>query len=87
MTIAPQQHVDFEYTKYGFRDEEQYTYKSEKGLNEQVVRTLSRMKGEPAWMLARRLKALALYFKKPVPLTGMWANPKLAELADQDIYY
>ncbi len=87
MTIAPQQSVDFEYAKYGFRDEEHYTYKSEKGLNEQVVRTLSRMKGEPAWMLARRLKALAIYVTKPVPLTGMWANPKLAELDDQDIYY
>ena len=87
MTIAPQQQVDFEYAKYGFRDEEHYTYKSEKGLNEQVVRTLSRMKGEPAWMLARRLKALAIYVTKPVPLTGMWANSKLAELDDQDIYY
>ncbi len=38
MTIAPQQHIDFEYAKYGFRDEEHYTYKSEKGLNEQVAR-------------------------------------------------
>ncbi|HEY0607498.1 MAG TPA: Fe-S cluster assembly protein SufB [Herpetosiphonaceae bacterium] len=87
MITAPQQQIDFEYTKYGFRDEEHYTYKSEKGLNEGVVRTLSAMKGEPEWMLKRRLKALAIYFKKPVPLTGMWANPRLAELDDQDIYY
>jgi Fe-S cluster assembly protein SufB len=87
MITAPQQQIDFEYTKYGFRDEEHYTYKSEKGLNEDVVRTLSAMKGEPEWMLKRRLKALAIYFKKPVPLTGMWANPRLAELDDQDIYY
>jgi Fe-S cluster assembly protein SufB len=87
MVTAPQQQIDFEYTKYGFRDEEHYTYKSEKGLNEGVVRTLSAMKGEPEWMLKRRLKALAIYLKKPVPLTGMWANPRLAELDDQDIYY
>jgi len=87
MITAPQQQIDFEYTKYGFRDEEHYTYKSEKGLNEGVVRTLSAMKGEPEWMLKRRLKALAIYFKKPIPLTGMWANPRLAELDDQDIYY
>jgi Fe-S cluster assembly protein SufB len=87
MTAAPKQQVEFDYTKYGFRDEENYTYKSEKGLNEQVVRTLSKMKGEPEWMLKRRLKALEIYFKKPVPTQGAWANPKLAELDDQDIYY
>jgi Fe-S cluster assembly protein SufB len=87
MTTAPQQQIDFEYAKYGFRDEEHYTYKSGKGLNEEVVRTLSRMKNEPAWMLKRRLKALAIYFTKPVPLIGTWANAKLAELDDQDIYY
>ena len=58
MTTAPPQLIDFDYSKYGFRDEEHYTYKSEKGLNEQVVRTLSAMKGEPQWMLKRRLKAL-----------------------------
>ncbi|MDQ5850558.1 MAG: Fe-S cluster assembly protein SufB [Chloroflexota bacterium] len=87
MTTTPQQHVAFDYTRYGFRDEEHYTYKSEKGLNERVVRTLSQMKGEPEWMLKRRLKALEVYFKKPVPLAGNWANAKLAELDDQDIYY
>lgn len=87
MTAAPKQQVEFDYTKYGFRDEENYTYKSEKGLNEQVVRTLSQIKGEPAWMLKRRLKALEIYFSKPVPTQGNWANPKLAELDDQDIYY
>ena len=87
MTIAPQQEVSFDYAKYGFRDEESYTYKSEKGLNEQVVRTISMMKNEPAWMLKRRLKALEIYLSKPVPTTGNWANAKLAELDDQDIYY
>ena len=87
MTTAPQQSIAFEYAKYGFHDEEHYAYKSGKGLNEQVVRTLSRMKDEPAWMLTRRLKALAIYFNKPIPLVGTWANAKLAELDDQDIYY
>ncbi len=86
MTTAPQQ-IEFDRSPYGFRDEEHYAYKSQKGLNEQVVRTLSRMKGEPAWMLQRRLKALAIYFKKPVPVSGTWANARLAELDDQDIYY
>src|ERR687883_305681 len=87
MATAPKQELEFDYSKYGFRDEAHYTYKSEKGLNENVVRTLSRMKGEPEWMLKRRLKALDIYFQKPVPTTGNWANAKLAELDDQNIYY
>ncbi len=32
MTIAPQQHVDFAYAKYGFRDAEHDTYKLGKRL-------------------------------------------------------
>ena len=36
--------LQFDYSKYGFRDEENYVYKSGKGLNEQVVRELSGMK-------------------------------------------
>src|SRR4051812_28331353 len=87
MATAPKEQIQFDYAKYGFRDEENYTYKSEKGLNEAVVRNLSKMKGEPEWMLKRRLKALEIYNKKPVPVSGTWANPKLAELDDQDIYY
>jgi Fe-S cluster assembly protein SufB len=87
MTTAPNQEIDFDYTKYGFRDDVEYNYKSEKGLNEAVVRTLSGMKNEPEWMLKRRLKALETYFKKPVPTSGNWANIKLEELDDQDIYY
>src|SRR5919202_3237689 len=87
MATAPKQELEFDYSKYGFRDEEHYAYKSEKGLNEGVVRTISQMKGEPAWMRKRRLKALAIYLSKPVPTHGNWANEKLAELDDQDIYY
>ncbi|HSH81952.1 MAG TPA: Fe-S cluster assembly protein SufB, partial [Herpetosiphonaceae bacterium] len=80
MTTAPKQQIEFDYTKYGFRNEEDYTFKSEKGLSEDVVRTISRMKGEPEWMLKRRLKALEIFNSKPVPVTGTWANPKLADL-------
>ncbi|MBS1251790.1 MAG: hypothetical protein MAG451_00823 [Anaerolineales bacterium] len=75
--------IDFEIEKYGFRDPENYTFKSEKGLSEKVVRELSAMKGEPEWMLERRLQALKIYNKKPVPTWG----GDLSELDDQDIYY
>src|SRR5919204_356113 len=79
--------LQFDYSKYGFRDEEHYVFKSGKGLNEAVVRELSGMKGEPAWMLKRRLQALEIFRKKPVPLKGMWANEELAELDYENIHY
>ncbi|HMP41983.1 MAG TPA: Fe-S cluster assembly protein SufB [Roseiflexaceae bacterium] len=79
--------LQFDYTKYGFRNEENYVFKSGKGLTEQVVRELSGMKDEPEWMLRRRLQALEIFYKKPVPLQGMWANPDLAGLNYDDIHY
>ncbi|MBV9791982.1 MAG: Fe-S cluster assembly protein SufB [Chloroflexi bacterium] len=87
MTTAPKPELEFDYSKYGFRDEENYTFKSSKGLSEDIVREISRMKNEPEWMLKRRLKALEIFNKKPMPLEGMWANSELAELDFNDIYY
>ena len=79
--------LEFDYAKYGFRNEENYVFKAPKGLNEQVVRELSGMKGEPEWMLKQRLKALAIFGQKPLPLTGMWANAELADLNHDEIHY
>ena len=56
--------------KYGFRDDVQYTFRSRQGLNAEVVTELSRMKGEPQWMLDFRLKALDIFNKKPMPTWG-----------------
>ncbi len=81
------QNLEFDYSKYGFRTEERYVFKAPKGLNEKVVRELSGMKGEPEWMLRRRLQALQIFNQKPVPLAGMWANPELAELDYNNIHY
>ncbi len=79
--------LEFDYTKYGFREEENYVFKSGKGLNEGVVRELSAMKGEPEWMLRRRLQALKIFQDKPTPLHGPWANEELAELDYDSIHY
>src|SRR5689334_16011885 len=79
--------LQFDYSKYGFRDAENYVYKSGQGLNEKVARELSGMKGEPEWMLRRRLQALEIFNQKPVPLKGMWANEELAELDYDKIHY
>src|SRR5574339_132583 len=56
--------------KYGFKDPDNYVFKSEKGLSRKVVEQISGMKEEPEWMLKFRLKALEIYEKKPVPTWG-----------------
>jgi len=40
------------------------------GLTEALVRELSAQKNEPAWMLEKRLAALELFLKTPVPVWG-----------------
>ena len=43
--------------KYGFRDsDDHYSFKSNKGLNREVVQQISGMKNEPKWMRHIRLK-------------------------------
>jgi Fe-S cluster assembly protein SufB len=69
--------------RYEFKDPEKNVFKSEKGLSEKVVHQISEMKGEPAWMLEFRLKALAHYHKRPMPRWG----PDISNLDLEDIFY
>lgn len=56
--------------KYHFVDEEKHVFRTEPGLNEEVVRQISGLKDEPEWMLEFRLKALKVYESKPMPKWG-----------------
>src|SRR3954465_8297774 len=57
--------------KYGFHDSEKaYNFKSQKGLNAEIVRQISEMKNEPAWMLEERLKPYEIFLRKPMPTWG-----------------
>ena len=67
--------------KYGFKDEDVSIVNTGVGLNEEVVREISRLKNEPEWMLEFRLKALEVFKKLPLPKFG----PKLDNL-DFDSY-
>ena len=67
--------------KYGFKDKDVSIVNTGVGLNEEVVREISRLKNEPEWMLEFRLKALEVFKKLPLPKFG----PKLANL-DFDSY-
>ena len=75
--------VDFDTYKYGFRDEENYVFKSRKGLDHDIVDQISAMKSEPDWMRAVRHRALDIFWSKPVPTWG----GNLSGLNYDDIYY
>ncbi|MBS3067742.1 Fe-S cluster assembly protein SufB [Candidatus Micrarchaeota archaeon] len=61
--------------KYGFSDDHKYTYKTEKGLNEEIVKQISKIKGEPEWMLEKRLLAYKIFRSKPMPTWGADLSP------------
>jgi Fe-S cluster assembly protein SufB len=69
--------------KYGFRDEHVNIFTANKGLTEEIVREISRMKNEPEWMLEFRLKSLEQFFKMATPRWG----GNLDELDYDDITY
>ena len=56
--------------KYGFKDEDVSILKTPVGLNEDVVRAISKYKNEPEWMLEFRLKALKAFWAMPLPKYG-----------------
>ena len=56
--------------KYGFKDEDVSVLKTDKGINEDIVREISRLKNEPDWMLEFRLKALKAFNDLPMPSFG-----------------
>ncbi len=69
--------------KHGFKDPENYVFRSRKGLDKEVVQQISALKGEPAWMLDFRLKALRHFQERPMPNWG----PDLSALNLEDIYF
>ncbi|MEJ8777834.1 Fe-S cluster assembly protein SufB [Pseudogracilibacillus sp. ICA-222130] len=70
--------------KYGFQDKDISVFRTERGLTKAVVEEISRMKNEPEWMLEERLKALDIFYSKPMP---QWGGD-LSELDfDEIVYY
>lgn len=69
---------------YGFSDDIEAEIRFDKGLSEEVVREISRIKNEPQFMLDMRLKAYEHFKNSPMPDWG-------ADLSDVDfddyIYY
>ena len=69
--------------KYGFKDEDVSIFKTNKGLNEDIIRQISKYKNEPDWMLEYRLKAYSTFKNKPMPNFG----PNLNDINFDDFTY
>ncbi|MBW6465010.1 MAG: Fe-S cluster assembly protein SufB [Brevefilum sp.] len=69
--------------QFGFSDPDTFVFKSNKGLDETIVRQISAKKGEPEWMLDFRLKALKHFQQRPMPSWGA----DLSDLDLDDIYF
>lgn len=70
--------------EYGFHDKDVSVFNTGKGLNEEVVRTISKAKKEPEWMLDIRLKAYHSFVEQKNPDWG----PDLSYINFDDyIYY
>ena len=61
--------ISFDY-KYGFSKPENYDFKSARGLSRSIVAAISAKKGEPDWMLQRRLSAYDIFKSRPMPKWG-----------------
>ncbi|MBU0528025.1 Fe-S cluster assembly protein SufB [Candidatus Micrarchaeota archaeon] len=75
--------IDFSHSKYDFKDDIRYQHLSKKGLDENIVRTISEIKNEPEWMLNYRLEALNMFQKAPMQSWGA----DLSELNFDNIHY
>ncbi|NNE95350.1 MAG: Fe-S cluster assembly protein SufB, partial [Acidimicrobiales bacterium] len=77
------ENLDLGKYKLGWSDEEDYVFKPKRGLNLDIVKEMSWMKGEPDWMFKKRTKALRHFDKRPMPTWG----GDMSEIYFDDIYY
>ena len=69
--------------QYGFHDEDISVYNTGKGLTEEIVREISRIKEEPKWMTDYRVNAFHVFESMPMPKWG----PDLSFINFEDYTY
>src|SRR5437868_2340362 len=69
--------------KYGFHADENYFFKSGRGLSHELVDAISSHKNEPAWMRKFRHKSLDYFLARPLPTWG----GNLGDIDFQNIFY
>jgi len=76
--------LEFDRSRYDFRSDVKETFRAPAGVNEEVVRYISKDKKEPEWMLQKRLQGLKLFQGMKMPKWG--ANLSKLNL-DEISYY
>src|SRR5690606_30599440 len=56
--------------EFGWADSDVAGASARRGIDEEVVADISRLKNEPEWMLKNRLKGLRMFLRKPMPAWG-----------------
>ena len=74
---------DLDTYRYGFHVDEKPVFKTGKGLDEDIIKTISAKKNEPKWMTDFRLNAYEIFKSKPMPKWGA----DLSAINFDDIYY
>jgi len=59
-----------EINKYDFHTDIKPVFQARRGIDEEIVRQISDMKGEPEWMRDYRLEAFKIFESKPMPHWG-----------------
>ncbi len=62
--------IDNDRSKFDFKDEIVYLTETKRGLSRATVEEISRIKGEPDWMLRFRLRAYDHFLARPMPEWG-----------------
>lgn len=75
--------IDFDRSKFEFKDKDVSIFKTDKGLNKDIINEISDEKHEPDWMRKYRLDAFAEFSKHHQPSFG----PDLSFLNFQDYTY
>ena len=75
--------IDLEY-KAGWSDPENFKLSTDYGLNENIIREISKFKDEPQWMLDFRLKSFKIFQSMPHP---KWADDVLHSIDFQNLRY
>ena len=75
--------MNYDY-KYGFNDGDIGLIKIDKGLSEDKIKEISKIKGEPEWMIEYRLKAYKKFLELKAP---NWEKLEPIDIDFDDIYY
>jgi Fe-S cluster assembly protein SufB len=75
--------INEDYSRYDFKDPEEFVFRSKRGLTRSTVEEISKMKNEPEWMLNFRLKSYDYFMDRPMPSWG----GDLSNIDFDKIYY